>query len=186
MVGPHHSCLGGDTLRFNCMEHSSFHSYCSTSVPIFLVLRLALVSTLIYVESLFSFLYFYMFSSLYFVENYLWELFQISWLVLETSKLFYIYSDANGSLFRLWHVPWLVMLGVILHVLVIIVLAWLVSNSWECLMCHCKNHVLFPSSIKLWYSPLMFQLGWLGACLYHVMTTNPVAYCLYDHLVFDL
>ena len=71
MVGPHHSCLGGDTLRFNCMEHSSFHSYCSTSVPILLVLRLALVSTLIYVESLFSFLYLYMFSSLYFVENYL-------------------------------------------------------------------------------------------------------------------
>ena len=47
MVGPHHSCLGEDTLRFNCMEHSSFHSYCSTSVPIFLVLRLALVFTLI-------------------------------------------------------------------------------------------------------------------------------------------
>ena len=36
---------------------------------------------------------------------------------------FYIYSDANRSLFRLWHVPRLVMLGVILHVLVIIVLA---------------------------------------------------------------
>ena len=172
MVGPHHSCLGGDTLRFNCMEHSSFHSYCSTSVPIFLVLRLALVSTLIYVESLFSFLYFYMFSSLYFVENYLWELFQISWLVLEMSKMFHIYSDANGSLFRLWHRLWLIMLGVILHLLVIIVLAWLVSNSWECLMCHCKNHVLFPSSIKLWYSPLMLHLGWLGTCSYHVMTTN--------------
>ena len=93
---------------------------------------------------------------------------------------FYIYSDANGSLFRLWHVPWLVMLGVILHVLVIIVLAWLVSNSWECLMCHCKNHVLFPSSIKLWYSPLMFHLGWLGACLYHVMTTNSVALPLWS------
>ena len=36
--------------------------------------------------------------------------------------MFHIYSDANGSLFRLWHVPRLVMLGVILHVLVIIVL----------------------------------------------------------------
>ena len=41
--------------------------------------------------------------------------------------------------------------------LVVIVVSWLVSNSWECLMCHLKNHVLFPSykSIILWYSPLM-------------------------------
>ena len=132
MVGPHHSYLRGDTLRFNCMEHSSFHSYCSTSVPIFLVLRLALVSTLICVESLFSFLYLCLISSLYFVENYLWELFQISWLVLEASKMFSVYIDANGSLFWLWHRPWLVMLYVILHVLVIIVLAWLVLNNWEC------------------------------------------------------
>ena len=129
MVGPHHSCLGEDTLRFNCMEHSSFHSYCSTSVPIFLVLRLALVFYSYYVESLFSFLYLCLISSLVFIDFHLWELFQISWLVLETSKMFHIYSDANGSLFRLWHGLWLVMLGVILHVLVIIVLAWLVSNS---------------------------------------------------------
>ncbi len=50
------------------------------------------------------------------------------------------------------------MLDVILIIcLVVIVVAWLVSNSWECLMCHWKNHVLFPSykSIILWYSPLM-------------------------------
>ena len=30
-----------------------------------------------------------------------------------TSKMFHIYSDANGSLFRLWHRLWLVMLDVI-------------------------------------------------------------------------
>jgi hypothetical protein len=37
-----------------------------------------------------------------------------------------------------------------------------------------KNHALFLSyrSIILWYSPLMLYLGWLGACLHHVMTTN--------------
>ena len=172
MVGPHHICFGEDTLRVNCIEHSSFHSYCSTSVLFLRVLLLALVFHPYYVQSLFSFLYLSMFSSLIFVENYLWELFQISWLVLEASKMFSVYSDANGSLFWLWHRPWLVMLYVILHVLVIIVLAWLVSNSWECLICHCKNHVLFPSSIKLWYSPLMLYLGWLGTCLYHVMTLN--------------
>ena len=55
-----------------------------------------------------------MFSSLYFVEIYLWELFQNK--LIGVGDEFYIYSDANGSLFRLWHVPWLVMLGVILHV----------------------------------------------------------------------
>ena len=32
-----------DTLRFHCLEHSSFHSYCSVSVHFLLVLRLALV-----------------------------------------------------------------------------------------------------------------------------------------------
>ena len=43
MVGPHHNCFGEDTLHFNCIEHSSFHSYCSTSVLFLRVLRLALV-----------------------------------------------------------------------------------------------------------------------------------------------
>ena len=43
MVGPHHIYFGEDTLRFNCIEHSSFHSYCSTSVLFLRVLRLALV-----------------------------------------------------------------------------------------------------------------------------------------------
>ena len=35
--------LERDTLRFNCIEHSSFHSHCSTSVLFLLLLRLALV-----------------------------------------------------------------------------------------------------------------------------------------------
>jgi hypothetical protein len=51
---------------------------------------------------------------------------------------------------------------------------WLVSNDWECLMCHWKNHALFLSyrSIILWYSSLMLYLGWLGTCLHHVITKN--------------
>jgi hypothetical protein len=58
--------------------------------------------------------------------------------------------------------------------LVVIVVAWLVSNDWECLMCLWKNHALFLSyrSIILWYSPLMLYLGWLGACSHHVLTLN--------------
>jgi hypothetical protein len=37
-------------------------------------------------------------------------------------------------------------------------------------MCLWKNHALFLlyGSILLWYSPLMFYLGWLGACSHHV------------------
>ena len=36
-------CLERFTLRFHCLEHSSFHSYCFVSVQFLLVLRLALV-----------------------------------------------------------------------------------------------------------------------------------------------
>jgi hypothetical protein len=53
-------------------------------------------------------------SSLIFLVYYLWEWFQISWLVLEVEKKFRVFSDANGSLFRPWHRLWHVMLDVIL------------------------------------------------------------------------
>ena len=43
MVGSQYFQLERDTLRFHCLEHSSFHSYCSVSVHFLLVLRLALV-----------------------------------------------------------------------------------------------------------------------------------------------
>jgi hypothetical protein len=49
-----------------------------------------------------SFIQLYMISSLVFIDYYLWELFQINWLVLEKSKIFHAYSGAKGSLFRLW------------------------------------------------------------------------------------
>ena len=35
LLDPRNICFGEDTLRFNCKEHSSFHSYCSTSVLFF-------------------------------------------------------------------------------------------------------------------------------------------------------
>ena len=34
-LDPSNICFGEDTLRFNCKEHSSFHSYCSPSVLFF-------------------------------------------------------------------------------------------------------------------------------------------------------
>ena len=44
--------LERNTLRFHCLEHSSFHSYCSVSVQFLLVLHLALVFHLNFVQSL--------------------------------------------------------------------------------------------------------------------------------------
>ena len=128
--------------------------------------------SLILCSELVSFLYFSICSSLIFIDYYLWELFQISWLVLETSKMSHVYSDTNGSLFRLRHRLWHVMLDVILITcLVVITVAWLVLNNWECLMCH---EIIMFVSIK--YKIVVFSfdalLGWLGTCLYHVMTSN--------------
>ena len=129
-----------------------------------------------------------MISSLIFIYYYLWELFQISWLVLETSKMFHVYSDAKGSLFRLWHWLWHVMLDVIFIIcLIVIVVAWLVSNSWECLMCHWKNHVLF-SFCKAYYCGILLWcfIGLTWRMLISCFDYISVAYSLYDHLVFDL
>jgi hypothetical protein len=53
-------------------------------------------------SELVCFLQLYMNSSLLFIDFYLWELFQISWLVLEKSKILHAYSGAKGSLFRPW------------------------------------------------------------------------------------
>jgi hypothetical protein len=116
-------------------------------------------------------LYLGVFRPLVYVSFHLWELFQKGWLVLEKSKKFHAYSGTNGSLFRLWLRLLHVMLDVILIIcLVVFVVAWLVSNDWECLICLWKNHALFLlyGSIILWYSPFMLYLGWLGACSHHV------------------
>ena len=130
-----------------------------------------------------------MISSLDFNEYYLWELFKKGWLAVEKSKIFHAYSDAMGSLFRLWLRLWHLKLDVILILfLVFIYVAWLVSNNWECLMCHWKNHVLFLSyrSIILWYSPLNVSFGLNWRMLTPCYDIKQVTSSLYDHLVFDL
>ena len=45
-------CFERDTLRFHCLEYSSFHYYCFVSVQFLLVLCLALVFNSYYVQSL--------------------------------------------------------------------------------------------------------------------------------------
>ena len=71
-------CLERSTLRFHCLEHSSFHSYRSVSVQFLLLLRLALVFHSVFCSELVGLLNIYMISSLVLNEYLLWELFQIS------------------------------------------------------------------------------------------------------------
>jgi hypothetical protein len=66
------------------------------------------------------------------------------WMVLEKRKSFMQKSGTKRSLFRprlrLFHA----MFDVVLIVcLVIFVVAWLISNDWDCLMSLWKNHALF-------------------------------------------
>ena len=127
-----------------------------------------------------------MISSLIFINFYLCKLFQISWLVLDTSKMFHINSDANGSLFRLWLILWHVMLDIILITcLVVIAVAWLVLNIWECIMCH--ERIMFVSikhKIVVFSFDALFGLTW--RMLISCYDFKPVTLSLYDHLVFDL
>jgi hypothetical protein len=92
------------------------------------------------------------------------------WMVLEKRKSFMQKNGTKRSLFILWLRLFHAMLAVILIVcLVIFVVAWLVSNDWDCLMGLWKNHALFLlyGSIYLVFSSMLY-LGWLGACLQHV------------------
>jgi hypothetical protein len=91
-------------------------------------------------------------------------------MVLQKRKSFMQKSGTKRSLFRLRLRLFHAMLDAILIVcLVIFVVAWLVSNDWDCLMSLWKNHALFLlfGSINLVFS-LRLYLGWLGACLQHV------------------
>ncbi len=95
-VGPHHLLLWSET------RSAALHIYFGVRhAPLFL--HFVLERDTLHLNS-----------SLIFLVYYLWEWFQISWLVLEVEKKFRVFSDANGSLFRPWHRLWHVMLDVIL------------------------------------------------------------------------
>jgi hypothetical protein len=57
MVGPQQISFGEVALLFNCQEHSVFHSYRSTSVLLFLELRLAFIFRLDFFSDLLISLY---------------------------------------------------------------------------------------------------------------------------------
>jgi hypothetical protein len=62
------------------------------------------------------------------------------------------------------------MLDIILIIcLVVIVVAWLVSNNWECLMCHWKNHVLLLSYKNIILCILIWCFIWVDLAQCYTM-----------------
>jgi hypothetical protein len=109
------------------------------------------------------------------------------WMVLEKRKSFMQKSGTKRSLFRLRLRLFYVMLDIILILcLVIFVVAWLVSNDWDCLMSLWKNHALFLFCGSIY---LVFSFDALFGLTWRMLTTcydyKQVAISLYDHLGFE-
>jgi hypothetical protein len=151
----------------------------------FLELRLAFVFCLDFCSDAVISLYQSVFWPLVHVGFHQKSCFKKVWMVLEKRKSFIQKTGTKRNLCRLWLRLLHVVLDVELIVCLVVTVAWLVSNNWDCLMSLWKNHALFLlfGSINLVFS-LMLYLGWLGACL-HMFDSYKVAISLYDHLVFD-
>jgi hypothetical protein len=82
MVGPQQIPFREVALLFICQEHSVFHSYCSTSVLLFLELRLAFIFALICVQILLYLyikVYFDLWSMLVFIKRVVHKKFEWCW-----------------------------------------------------------------------------------------------------------
>ena len=116
----------------------------------------------------------HLFSSLFFLLFIFESVFQISWLVLEIEEFLRVFRDANGSLLGLWHRLLHVMLDVAFIIcLVYIVVSWLVSNMRVSIVPFKVSCIVFSIGsicIVVYILLQMFYLGWLGACLHHVLT----------------
>jgi hypothetical protein len=154
------------TVRFSLLSFNECY--------LFLLLRLAFVFHLYFCSDLVLSLHQCVFVPLVYVGIHQKSCFKKVRIVLEKRKSFMQKSGIKRSLFRLWLRLFHAMLDVVLIVcLVIFAVAWLVSNDWDFLMSIWKNHALFYYvEAFIWFSPLMLYLGWLGACLQHVMTIN--------------
>jgi hypothetical protein len=95
------------------------------------------------------------------------------WMVLEKRKSFMQKSDIKRSLFRLRLRLFHAMLDVVLIVcLVILAVAWLISNDWDCLMSLWKQSCIVFIIRKHLFGFLLdalFGLTWhmLTTCLTH-------------------
>ena len=176
MVGPQKISFGGDILHFSLPRTLYFSLLSFNECSLFLELHLSFVFLLDFCSDLVLSLHQGVFGPLVYVVFYQKSCVKKVWMVLEKRKSFMQKSGTKRSLFRLRLRIFHVMLDVVLIVcLVIFVVAWLVSNDWDCLMSLWKNHALFLlfGSINLVFS-LMLYLGWLGACS-HMLDSYKVA-----------
>jgi hypothetical protein len=130
MVGLQQISFEWDVLIFICQEHSVFHSYHSTSVLLFLLLRLVFSFRLDFFSNLLISFYQGVFLPLDHIGFHQKSWVKKVWMVLEKRKRFMQKNGTKRSLFRLWLRLLPVMLDVFLIVcLVIFVVVWLVSND---------------------------------------------------------
>jgi hypothetical protein len=155
MVGSHHVLFGGDELRFSLPRTLQFSLLSFNECSLFLLLHLAFIFLLDFFSDLVLSLHKGVFWPLVHVGFHQKSCFKKVRMVLEKRKSFMQKSGTKRSLFRLRLRLLHVMLDVVLIVcLVIFVVAWLVSNDWDCLMSLWKNHALFLlfGSINLVFS----------------------------------
>jgi hypothetical protein len=174
MVRSHHVSFGGDELIFHLPRTLRLSLLLFNEYSLFLLLRLTFVFCLDYCSDLVISLHQGVFWPLVYVGFPQKSYFKKVWMVLEKRKSFIQKSGTKRRLFRLRLRLLHVMLDCILIVcLVIFVVAWLVSNDWDCLMSLWKKimRCFYYMEVFIWFSPLMLYLGWLGTCL-HMLTTK--------------
>jgi hypothetical protein len=154
---------------FISQEHSVFHSYCSTSVLFFVELRLAFVFRLNFCSDIVLSLHQGVFGPLVYVGIHQKSCLKKVWMVLEKRKSFMQKNGTKRSLFRLRLRLFHAILDLVLIVcLVVFVVAWLVSNDWDCLMSLWKKSCVVFIIWKLLFGFLLYALFGLT---WHMLTT---------------
>ena len=112
-VGPHHILFWRETRSvLIAYERSSFHFHCFVSILFFeYFVQLQFFTHILFRDCQFALFMFEQLSGIFCLLS--MRVISINWLVLEARKKFRVYSDANGSLFRLWHRLWHVVLDII-------------------------------------------------------------------------
>jgi hypothetical protein len=135
MVGHQQIYFGGDSLLFHLPRTLYFSLLSFNDCSLFLELRLAFIFCLDFYSDLVISLHQGVFRPLVYVGFHQKNCFKKAWMVLEKRKKFHAKSGTKRSLFRLRLRLLHVMLNVVSIVcLVVFVVAWLVSNDWDCLM----------------------------------------------------
>jgi hypothetical protein len=135
MVGPQQISFGEYLRVFHFPRTLHFSLLSFNECSLFQELRLAFIFRLDFSSDLILSLHQGVFGPLVYVGIHQKSCFKKVWMVLEKRKCFMQKSGTKRSLFRLRLRLFYAMLDVVLIVcLVIFVVAWLLSNNWDCLM----------------------------------------------------